>query len=190
MKTHPWQLPAADRKKLERLASRPYRNSYLETQVKYWLAYQFLALRNKLGLTQEQMAERTGKTQSMISRLESPEYGKVSVQTLLEVASHLNVALSIQFVSYPEFLVRTRDKSEGAMQPETIEDSLRTLATAERKFQENSVLTQSTSAYRMLSSVHQEGIALTDQVARASKQSEFTDRRSKPTAAASRASQQ
>ena len=185
--THPWQLPAPDRKKLERLASRPYRNSYLETQVKSWIAYQFLALRNKFGLSQAQMAERTGKTQSMISRLESTEYGKVSVQTLLEVARSLDVALSIQFVSYPEFLVRARDKSEAAMQPETIEESLRTLATAEFQPRESSIAPHGSSAARVEVSVWKQGIALTDQAARATQQSVLASRKPNPTAAASRA---
>ena len=114
---------APDQKRLKRLESKEYRDSYLSSQVRTWIAYQFLALRNKFGFTQSAMAERTSKTQSVISRLESSEYGKVSVQTLLDVASSLDVALLVQFVSYPEFLDRTRDKSEDAMQPDTIFES-------------------------------------------------------------------
>ena len=115
---------ATDLAKLNKLSNMEYRHSYLQAQVRSWIAYQFQAIRRKFGLSQAQMAERTGKTQSVISRLENTEYGKVSVQTLLDVANSLDVALLVQFVSYPEFLDRTRDKSEASMQPETIQESI------------------------------------------------------------------
>jgi transcriptional regulator with XRE-family HTH domain len=115
---------ALDQSKLNKLSDKEYRDAYLHDQVRSWIAYQFQALRRKFELSQKEMADRTGKTQSVISRLESTEYGKVSVQTLLDVASSLDVALVVQFVSYPEFLDRTRDKSERAMQPQTISESI------------------------------------------------------------------
>ncbi|MEO8883058.1 MAG: hypothetical protein ABI377_06570, partial [Devosia sp.] len=59
-----------------------------------------------------------------ISRLESTEYGKASVQTLLDIASANDVALVVRFVSYPEFLAQTSDMSPQALQPETIHESL------------------------------------------------------------------
>ena len=115
---------ALDQSKLRKLNRKEYRDSYLQAQVRSWIAYQFQAIRKKFGLSQAQMAERTGKTQSVISRLENVDYGKVSVQTLLDVASSLDVALLVQFVSYPEFLNRMRDKSEVGMQPQTIHESI------------------------------------------------------------------
>ncbi|MER9248922.1 helix-turn-helix transcriptional regulator [Mesorhizobium sp. M0590] len=75
-------------------------------------------------MSQADFAQKTGKTQSVISRLESTEYGKVTVQTLLDIASGLDVALLVQFVSYPDFLQRTADMSDKALQPETIQESL------------------------------------------------------------------
>jgi transcriptional regulator with XRE-family HTH domain len=76
-----------------------------------------------MGLTQKEMAEKIGKPQSVISRLEDDEYGKVSVQTLLDVAQAVDVALLVQFVSYPDFLERMRDKSPARMVPENITES-------------------------------------------------------------------
>ena len=111
--------------KLAKLANKSYRDSYMQMTVRGGIAYQIQALRDKFGLTQAGFAERTGKQQSVISRLENTEYGKVSVQTLLDIASALDVALLIRFVSYPEFLRRTEDKSVVAMQPDTIRESLR-----------------------------------------------------------------
>jgi transcriptional regulator with XRE-family HTH domain len=119
-----------DPSKFRKLSSKEYRDAYLESQVRSWIAYQFQALRRKLALSQTEMAHRIGKPQSVISRLENADYGRVSVQTLLEVATCLDIALVVQFVSYPEFLDRTRDKSELAMQPENFNESWEEIGTA------------------------------------------------------------
>lgn len=109
---------------LHKFANKKYRDGFLQAQVRGRIAYQIQALRRKFGLTQSEFAERTGKKQSVISRLENTEYGKVSVQTLLDIAAGLNVALVVQFVSFPEFLKRSTDMSDAALQPETIDESL------------------------------------------------------------------
>jgi transcriptional regulator with XRE-family HTH domain len=88
------------------------------------IAYQIQGLRQKSGLNQTDFAEKVGKKQSVISRLENTEYGKVTVQTLLDVACANDVALVVQFVSYPDFLARTSDMSEAALQPPTIYESI------------------------------------------------------------------
>ena len=122
--------PAFDQDKLKKLSGKEYRDAYLRDQVHNWIAYQFQSLRKKLKLTQNEMSKLTNKPQSVISRLESESYKGVSVQSLLDFACAMDVALVVQFVSYPDFLGRLRDKSETAMQPETISESL---AKQERK---------------------------------------------------------
>lgn len=109
---------------LAKFAKRKYRDNYLQTQVRSRIAYQIQALRSKFGLTQAEFAERTGKKQSTISRLESTEYGKVSVQTLLDIASALDVALVVKFASYPDFLKEMGSVVERDLQPDTIIESL------------------------------------------------------------------
>lgn len=116
-------IPAKDRARIDRLGSKAYRDAYLEAQVHSWISHQFRALRMSMGLTQKRMAEKIGKPQSVISRLENDEYGKVSLQTLLDVAQAIDVALLVQFVSYPDLLERTRDKSPDGMVPENIAES-------------------------------------------------------------------
>ena len=109
---------------LEKFASKKYRDGYLQSRVRGFIAYQIQALREKLGLTQAQFAELTGKKQSVISRLENTEYGKVSVQTLLDIACATDVALVVKFASYPDFLEQTRNMDIAALQPSTIQESL------------------------------------------------------------------
>lgn len=114
----------SDLSKLTKFANKDFRDGYLQTAVRGGIAYQIQALREKLGLTQKAFAEKLGKKQSVVSRLESHEYGKVSVQTLLEIACSLDVALLVRFVSYPEFLNRAKQMSEAALKPPTIFESL------------------------------------------------------------------
>lgn len=109
--------------RLKKFLTRSYRDGYMQNRVRSGIAYQIQAMRKKLGITQVQMAEKLGKPQSVISRLEDEQYGRVSIQTLLDVASALDVALLVQFVSYPDFLNRTKDMSEKALQPDTIMES-------------------------------------------------------------------
>ncbi|WP_441228077.1 helix-turn-helix domain-containing protein [Tardiphaga sp. 20_F10_N6_6] len=115
--------------KLRKFAQKIYRDGYLRTQVGGGIAYQIQALREKLGLTQTEFAEITGKKQSVISRLEDTSYGKVTVQTLLDIACATDVALVVKFVSYPDFLRQTEDMTVRGLQPDTIRESL---ARAER----------------------------------------------------------
>jgi transcriptional regulator with XRE-family HTH domain len=95
----------------------------MQTTVRGGIAYQIQALRAKFDLTQAQFAQRTGKKQSQISRLEDTEYGRVSIQTLLDIASSLDLALLVRFVSYPQFLRCASNMSESNLQPETVYES-------------------------------------------------------------------
>jgi transcriptional regulator with XRE-family HTH domain len=115
----------SDPNELKHFASKRYRDGYLQSRVRGYIAYQVQALREKLQLTQEAFADLTGKKQSTISRLEDTEYGRVSVQTLLDIACAANVALIVKFASYPEFLDQTRLMSPQALQPDTIQESLK-----------------------------------------------------------------
>src|SRR5262249_51490736 len=47
-------------------------------------------------------------------RLEDPNYGKWTLQTLFSVARKLNVAVVVRFVDFPTFLTITEDMSENA----------------------------------------------------------------------------
>lgn len=110
--------------KLRRFLSKPYRDSYLQAHVRSSIPYQIQALREKEGLTQEQLAQKMGTTQSVVARIENPESGRASVQTLLEIASATGVALLVRFVSYPEFLERARDMSPQALKVDNIDESV------------------------------------------------------------------
>ncbi len=107
---HPHNLAA--------LRDKEYRDAYVEGHVTSTIAYQLRAMRAQLGLTQKEFSKRIGKPQSVVSRLENTEYGKVTVQTLLDIARGLDVALVVKFASFPDFLASYSDLSAETMAAE------------------------------------------------------------------------
>jgi transcriptional regulator with XRE-family HTH domain len=76
------------------------------------MAHQIRALREARGWSQGELSRRLGKPQSVVSRMEDPTYGKLTVQTLMEVADAFDVALWVRFVSFPTFVGLTRDLTQ------------------------------------------------------------------------------
>lgn len=116
---------AVDQKLLKRLAKKAYRDEYMAARVRSNIAYQVRGLRKRLNLSQSEFAELIGKPQSVVSRIENAEYGRVSVQTLIEVATALDIAVMVKFCGYPEFLQETGDASSAGMNVETIGETTR-----------------------------------------------------------------
>jgi transcriptional regulator with XRE-family HTH domain len=121
--------PSDRRKRQSKLTtlgkSKSYRDAYLTGHVRAGIAYQIQALREQGGLSQNAFAKKVGTTQSVISRLENPDYGKVTVQTLLQVAVALNIALFIRFCSYLDFLAAIDDVSPSALYVDNIYTTLK-----------------------------------------------------------------
>lgn len=102
----------------QKFKNKRYRDAFVASRVRNWIAYQIRAIREQRDWSQKEFEKKTGKPQSVISRLENPSYGKVTVQTLLDVASAFNVALIVKFVDFSTFLRQTEDVSPKAMQVE------------------------------------------------------------------------
>jgi transcriptional regulator with XRE-family HTH domain len=109
------------RSRNERLAEQfkkeKFRKSYFARQLKVFLAAQIRALRGEK--TQAEFGELIGKPQSVVARLEKESYGKVNLQTLIDIASRLDIALIIRFVNFPTFLEWTKDYSPSALAPQS-----------------------------------------------------------------------
>jgi transcriptional regulator with XRE-family HTH domain len=112
---------SGNRSRNERLAEQfkkeKFRKSYFARQLKVFLAAQIRALRGEK--TQAEFGELIGKPQSVVARLERESYGKVNLQTLIDIASRLDIALIIRFVSFPAFLEWTKDYSSSAIAPQS-----------------------------------------------------------------------
>lgn len=100
---------------LKELRSKEFRDAYVAENIKIGIASQIRALREALGWSQSELGQHTGKPQSAISRLEDPDYGRLSLKTLLELASAFDVALLVRFVSFGELVARNKDQSPRAL---------------------------------------------------------------------------
>ena len=100
---------------LTALADKDYRHAYVDDHVRSMLAYQLRCIREKMGLTQKAFGKLIGKPASVVSRLENTDYGKVTVQTILDIADKLDVAVVVKFASFPEFLSSYKDLSPASL---------------------------------------------------------------------------
>jgi transcriptional regulator with XRE-family HTH domain len=62
------------------------------------VAMELVRIRLDADLTQQQLADRIGTSKSVVSRLESLDYGRVSLTTLARIADALGLELHIQFL--------------------------------------------------------------------------------------------
>lgn len=91
----------------------------MEAAAEEGIAWQIRAIRRDRRMTQSRLGALIKTTQSGISRLEDPEYGKHSIDTLLEIANAFDCALSIRFISYAELARNSEDLSPTALTVES-----------------------------------------------------------------------
>jgi transcriptional regulator with XRE-family HTH domain len=113
------------RERIRRLAKalcrRGFRHGYMSRQLKAFLAQQIRELRG--GERQEDFGKRIGKPQSVISRLEKQLDRNISIQTIIDIAERLDIAVIIRFVDFPTFLKYTGDYSDEAVAPQQYDQS-------------------------------------------------------------------
>ena len=95
-----------------------FRAAYMAHSLRHFLADQIRALRG--GMSQKDFGRLIGKPQSVVSRLENEDHGRVSLQTLIDIAEKLDIALVVRFTDYPAFLQTTADFSETAVAPRSM----------------------------------------------------------------------
>jgi transcriptional regulator with XRE-family HTH domain len=96
----------------KKFARKAYRDSFVGAHISNTVSSQISKLRDKEGWTQTQLAERAGMRQSRISALEDPNYENYEVRTLRRIASALDVALTVRFISFSELARWSAELSE------------------------------------------------------------------------------
>jgi transcriptional regulator with XRE-family HTH domain len=102
-------LPSAFKRRLIKWKDKEFRHAYAVSSVEQGVAWQIRANRDHRGLSQKELAERLGTNQSAVSRLEDPEYGAHSLDTLLRLAEVFDCALSVKFISYEQLAEESAD---------------------------------------------------------------------------------
>ena len=90
------------------LASRPewrdreYREAYAQEAITQGIAWQIKINRRRRKLSQKALADLLCTKQSAISRMEDPDYGSHSLETLVKVAKVFDCALMVKLASYSQ----------------------------------------------------------------------------------------
>jgi transcriptional regulator with XRE-family HTH domain len=94
------------KKMIEDLKNKEYRDAFVAEHIDTGIPFQIRALREQKGRewTQEGLGIRTGMAQETISRLEDPNYGKLTLKTLKRLASAFDVGLMVRFVPFSELV--------------------------------------------------------------------------------------
>lgn len=102
---------------VSKLKDKEYRDAYVRSTVVHGLAHQVRVNREERHLTQEALAKKCGHktTQVMISRIEDTAYENFTLNTVLKVASALDVAVILKLVPYSKFILETADKSVSGL---------------------------------------------------------------------------
>lgn len=83
---------------LSSLQDAEYRHEFVKERVRSSVALQIRALRKQRNdMTQKDLGDAIDMKQTWISKLENPEYGKMTVATLLRLAEAFDTDLEIKF---------------------------------------------------------------------------------------------
>ena len=83
---------------------RTSREQFVASHLSKGIAYQIRATRDRLGWSQERLANEVGMNQNAISRLESSNYGRPTLTSLKRLAAALDVVLIVRLVPFSEMI--------------------------------------------------------------------------------------
>jgi transcriptional regulator with XRE-family HTH domain len=111
-----------------------HREAFVDSEIDIGLPFQIKAIREARDWTQKELAEKSGKHQSVISQLETPGYGSLTLSTLRKLAAAYDVGLMVRFVSFSELARRASHLSDADMKIPSFSDdqTLTTTATTSR----------------------------------------------------------
>jgi transcriptional regulator with XRE-family HTH domain len=109
---------------VEELKNKKFRDAYVAEHVKTSVPIQIYILREQRYWNQTQLAERAKTTQTVISRLEDPDYGRLSISSLLKLASAFDVALLVKFVPFTRLFEEFEDTSPEALLAKSFTEEL------------------------------------------------------------------
>ena len=116
-------------KTFHRYLSKPSaRKAFVEAEAVTYLAHQIRALRAQRGWSQKDLADRMGKTQASVSRLEDPSYGRISFMSMVELAHAFDVAPVLMFKSTIQLMRERWIIDRKKMEVKSFSDEAETIA--------------------------------------------------------------
>jgi transcriptional regulator with XRE-family HTH domain len=127
----------------KRLAkSKRFREQYIAGFVKRSIPAQIRGLMNKGRLTQQELADRAGLTQGVISRAADLKYGDLTLNTIIRIAAGFDCAFIGKFVPFTEFLRELDRQSEPFIAIPSFEAENERIAQGEHESQSKSLNTK------------------------------------------------
>ncbi|HEV3026805.1 MAG TPA: helix-turn-helix transcriptional regulator [Planctomycetota bacterium] len=81
----------------QKLKKPGFRKHFRQARLAVEVAHQMVLLREKLGITQAELARRMGTKQQTVSRLESGDYEGFTLKTLLKIAEATKTQVVVKF---------------------------------------------------------------------------------------------
>lgn len=102
--------------------SKKYREEFVASQLKRGIPFQIRTLMKQRGLSQEELASRANLSQGVVSRAANPNYGNLTLNTIIRIAAGFDVAFIGRFVPFSELGRWFTDLSEESVRAEGFEE--------------------------------------------------------------------
>jgi transcriptional regulator with XRE-family HTH domain len=117
------------------LRDKAYRDAYVASQIRVGLPFQVRGLRRQRSLSQGELANLAGMAQPRISEIEKPGERNLNIDTLLRIASGLDVALQISFVPFSKIVEQSENFDPDNFEVPNFETEIAQMESAQEEAQ-------------------------------------------------------
>ena len=112
--------------------SKKYRHSFASSYIKRGIPYQILAMMQQRKWTQSQLAKHANLSQGVVSRAANPDYGDLTLNTIIRIAEGFDVAFIGKFVPFSGFIKELSNASGMSLHVQSFpNDTMQPAATQE-----------------------------------------------------------